>query len=151
MIDITDVNRKFSMPVEFTRVDKGELLFLDNPKYQEMIARYPQLSGVAMNDLDTKRRLPVHLILGAGEYSKLKTESAPKIGEPRQPIAEWTKVGWIIMSPGKEPLHLSNVLLKQTSHVDHEELCGLDVLGLSDTAPNDQVACMLNIRAAYAR
>ena len=41
-----------------------------------------------MNDLDTKRRLPVHLILGAGEYSKLKTESAPKIGEPRQPIVE---------------------------------------------------------------
>lgn len=88
MIDITDVNRKFSMPVEFTRVDKGKLLFLDNPKYQEMIARYPQLSGVAMNDLDTKRRLPVHLILGPGEYSKLKTESAPKIGEPRQPISE---------------------------------------------------------------
>ena len=115
MIDITDVNRKFSMPVEFTRVDKWELLFLDNPKYQEMIARYPQLSGVAMNDLDTKRLLPVHLILGAGEYSKLKTESAPKIGEPRQRIAEWTKVGWIIMSPGKEPLHLSNVLLKYTT------------------------------------
>ena len=49
-------------------MDKGELLFLDNPKYQEMIARYPQLLGVAMNDLDTKRRLPVDLILGAGEY-----------------------------------------------------------------------------------
>lgn len=88
MIDITDVNIKFSMPVEFTRVDKGELSFLDNPKYQEMIARYPRLSGVVMNDLGTKRRLPGHLILGAGEYSKLKTESAPKIGEPRQPIAE---------------------------------------------------------------
>ena len=116
-----------------------------------MIARYPQLSGVAMNDLDTKRRLPVHLILGAGEYSKLKTESALKIGEPRQPIAGGTKFGWIIMSPGKEPLHLSNVLLKQTSHVNYEELCGLDVPGLPDTAPNDQVACMLNIRAAYAR
>ena len=28
MIDITDVNRKFSMPVDVTRVDKGELLFL---------------------------------------------------------------------------------------------------------------------------
>ena len=55
------------------------------------------------------------------------------------------------MSPGKEPLHQSNVLLKQTSHVDYEELCDLDVLGLSDTAPKDQVACMLNIRAAYAR
>ena len=86
MIDITDVNRKFSMPVEvYTRVDKG-----DNPKYQELIARYPQLSGVAMNDLDTKRGLPVHLILGVGEYAKLKAESAPKIGEPCQRIAEWT-------------------------------------------------------------
>ena len=52
-----------------------------------MIARYPQLLGVAMNDLDTKRRLTVHLILGAGEYAKLKTESAPKICEPRQLIA----------------------------------------------------------------
>ena len=115
MIDITDVNIKFSMPVEVTRVDKGELSFLDNPKYQEMIARYPRLSGVVKNDVGTKRRLPEHLILGAGEYSKLKTESAPKIGEPRQPIAEWTKFGWIIMSPGKEPLHLSNVLLKYTT------------------------------------
>ena len=84
MIDITDVNRKFSMPVEFyTKVDKG-----DNLKYQELIARYPQLSGVAMNDLDTKRRLTVHLILGVGEYAKLKAESAPKIGEPCQRIAE---------------------------------------------------------------
>jgi len=32
-----------------------------------------------MNDLDTKCRLSVHLILGAGEYAKLKTESAPKM------------------------------------------------------------------------
>lgn len=138
MIEISDINRKFSMPVEVTRVDKGELLFLDNPKYREMIARYPHLSGVVMNDLDTKCRLPVHLILGAGEYAKLKTESAPKIGEPGQPVAEVTKFGWIIMSPGKEPLDLGNVLLTQTSHVDYEELCRLDVLGLSDTPPNDQ-------------
>ena len=138
MIDISDVNRKSSMPVEVTKVDKGELLFLDNPRYQEMIAKYPHLSGVVMDDLDTKCRLPVHLILGAGEYAKLKTENAPKIGEPGQPIAELTKFGWTIISPGKEPLDLANVLLTQTSHVDYEELCRLDVLGLTDTPPNDQ-------------
>ena len=80
----------------------------------------------------------IHLILGAGEYAKLKTENAPKIGEPGQPIAELTKFGWIIMSPGKEPLDLANVLLTQTSHVDYKELCRLDVLGLRDTPPNDQ-------------
>ena len=138
MIDISDVNRKFSMPVEVTKVDKGELLFLDNRRYQEMIAKYPHLSGVVMNDLDTKCRLPVHLILGAGEYAKLKTENSPKIGEPGQPIAELTKFGWTIMSAGKEPLDLANVLLTQTSHVYYEELCRLDVLGLTDTPPNDQ-------------
>lgn len=41
------------------------------------------------------------------------------------------------MSPGKEPLDLTNVLLTQTSHVDYEELCHLDVLGLSDKPSND--------------
>lgn len=42
------------------------------------------------------------------------------------------------MSSGKEPLDVTNVLLTQTSHVDYEELCRLNVLGLSDTPPNDQ-------------
>ena len=60
------------------------------------------------------------------------------IGEPGQPVAELTKFGWIIMSPGKEPLDLTNVLLSQTSHVDYEELCRLDVFGLSDTPSSDQ-------------
>ena len=87
-ITISDVNRKFSMPVEVTKVDKEELLFMENPKYQEVIARNPHLSGVVMNDVDTKSRLPVHIILGAGDFAKLKTESVPKIGEPGQPVAE---------------------------------------------------------------
>ena len=38
-ITISDVNRKFSMPVEVTKVDKEELVILENPKYQEVIAR----------------------------------------------------------------------------------------------------------------
>ena len=137
-IEIGDVNGKFAMPVEVTKVDKGELLFIDNPNYEEIIAKNPHLSGVVMDDQDKKSHLPVHLILGAGEYAKLKTESAPKIGEPGEPVAELTKFGWIIMSPGKEPLDITNMLLTQTSHVDYEELCHLDVLGLSDTPTNDQ-------------
>ena len=150
-IIISDVNRKFSMPVEVTKVDKGELLFMENPKYQEVIARNPHLSGVVMNDVDTKSRLPVHIILGAGDFAKLKTESVPKIGEPGQPVAELTKFDWIIMSPGKEPLDLTNVLLTQTSHVDYEELCRLDVLGLSDTPPNDQSSVYAEFKEQLVR
>ena len=107
-IEIGDINGKFSMPVEVAKMDKGELRFLDNPKYGEIIAKYPHLSGVVMLDQDIKSRLPVHLIHGAGEYAKLKTDSAPKISEPGEPVAELTKFGWIIMSPG-EPLDITNI------------------------------------------
>ena len=117
-IEIGDVNAKFAMPVEVTKVEKGQLLFLDDPNYEETFAKNPHLSGVVMNDQDKKSRLPVHLILGAGEYAKLKTESAPKIGEPGEPVAELTKFGRIIMSPGKEPVDITSMLLTQTSHVD---------------------------------
>lgn len=41
-----------------------------------------------MNDVDTKSRLPVHIILGAGDYAKVKTTNVPKIGEPGQPVAD---------------------------------------------------------------
>ena len=137
-IDISSMDGKFSMPVEVTKLDKGELLSLDNPNYQGMIAKYPHLSEVVMNDVDTKSRLPVHVILGSGEYAKLKTDSGPKIGKPGEPVAELTRFGWVIISPGKETLDLTNMLLTQTLHLDYEELCRLDVLGLSDKPTNDQ-------------
>ena len=43
-----------------------------------------------MGDQDTKQELPVHVILGASEYAKLKTSSVPRVGKPGEPIAELT-------------------------------------------------------------
>ena len=137
-IEIKGTLSKFSMSVEVTKVNKGELFFIDNPKYQQLIAGNPHLKGVVMEDRDTKHQLPIHVILGASEYAKLKTHTAPKVGKPGQPVAELTQFGWTIMSPGKESLNLSNMLLTQTSQVDYEKLCRLDVLGLEDTPINDQ-------------
>ena len=109
-IEIGGIDGQFSMPVEVTKVEKGELLFLDNPNYQEVIERNPHLSGVVMDDVASRDRLPVHLILGAGEYTKLKTiTTPPKIGQPGQPVAELTRFGWTIISPGKEPLDVTNI------------------------------------------
>ena len=50
--------------------------------------------------------------------------------------AEYTKFGWTILSPGTE-LDLSNMFLTQTSAIDFEELCKLDVLGLKDNPSGD--------------
>jgi hypothetical protein len=90
-----------------------------------------------MEDKDEKEELPVHLILGSGEYSKIKTHSKPRIGKPGEPIAELTSYGWTLMSLGSET-DLSNLEFARTSSEDYHKLCRLDVLGLEDKPVGDQ-------------
>jgi hypothetical protein len=89
-----------------------------------------------MEDHHLKDKLPVHIILGASEFAKLKTEKPHRVGLPGQPVAELTRFGWTIMSPGKKSVDVSRMLLAQTSQADYEELCRLDVLGLEDRPTN---------------
>jgi hypothetical protein len=125
------------MQVDLIKVNKSELLSIDNPHYKVQVDTYPHLKGVHIHDDDAKPQLPVHVVLGGGEYARIKTENCPRVGKEGEPIAELTKLGWFIMSPGQEFDH-NNMMLTQTSQSDHEELCRLDVLGLSDTAEHDQ-------------
>lgn len=55
-VEIGDVNGKFAIPLEVTKVFKGEILFLDDPNYEEAIAKNPRLSGVVMS-IKTRRVL----------------------------------------------------------------------------------------------
>ena len=73
-----------------------------NPKYPELLARHPYLKGVKMDDNDQKNELPVHLILGASEFARIKTEAQPKVSHPGEPVSEKTRFGCTIMSPCKE-------------------------------------------------
>ena len=99
---VNKVNGKFRLETEVTKVDRWTLLSLDNPKYAEVINKYPHLTGVRMIDGDKKAELPVHIILGVSDYAKIRTETRPKIGQPGERVAELTQFGWTIMSPGKE-------------------------------------------------
>ena len=136
-VKVASLEGDFRLTVEVTRVGKPTSLELENPKYREMLDRYSHLKGVKMLDEDTKTMLPVHLILRASEFARIKTEQGPRIGRPGEPVAEKTRFGWTIMSPGSEP-DLSKMLLTQTSQADHESLCRLDVLGLQNPAVGDQ-------------
>ena len=60
----------------------------------------------------------------------------PLVGNEGEPIAEQTKFGWVVMSPGVE-FDQSTMLLTMTSQADFERLCQLDVLGLEDTSEQD--------------
>ena len=82
--------------------------------------------GTEMEDKASKDTLPVHLILGASDYAKIKTETAPRVGAIGEPLGEKTNLGWTIMSPGKE-VDLSPMFFTQTSHVDYDNLCKLHV------------------------
>ena len=121
-----------------------------NPNYQTLVDSYGHLEGVNMEDNDTKPLLPVHLILGASAYAAIKTAEPPRVGLPGEPVAEKTRFGWTMMSPGKEFDH-SKMLLTQTSQSDYEDLCRLDVLGLEDKPEHDQYAVHAEFREQLVR
>ena len=147
---VESLDGDFSMSVKLTKVHKGELLTVDNPHYQQLIDSYSHLRGVKIEDLDSKEELPVHVVLGSGEYARIKTETKPHIGRDEEPIAEKTKLGWFIMSPGQE-FDRNRMMLTQTSQTDYEELCRLDVLGLADSSEHDQLAVYREFKEQLVR
>ena len=84
-----------------------------------------------MNDNDTKPELPIHMILSAIHYARIKVPEIPSVGSPGEPVAELTRFGWVFMSPGNE-IDLNNLLLSRTSIDNYKKLCNLDVLGVQD-------------------
>ena len=103
-----------------------------------------------MDDTDTKPELPIHMILGASEYSKIKMNAKPKVGQPGEPVAEQTALGGALMSPGAES-NLDNVYLTQSSIADYEKLCSLDILGLKDRPIGDQMSVYDKLKVQLTR
>ena len=60
-----------------------------------------------------------------------------RVGNPGEPIAKYTRLGWTLMSPGKVGEHESMMLIRSTIE-DYSQLCVLDVLGLEDKPNEDQ-------------
>ena len=63
-------------------------------------------------------------------YARIKTDNRHKIDKQGSTVAERTKLGWIILSPGEE-IDTTHMLLTQTSQMDFEELCRIDVFGFA--------------------
>ena len=69
---VESLDGSYQMSVKLTKVNKAELLSIDNPKYGQLINKYPHLQGVKITDRDTKDQLPIHVVLGSGEYAREK-------------------------------------------------------------------------------
>ena len=136
-VKIQAIDSDYELETNLTKVNKGELVFVDNPQYANLLKKYDHLKEVKVHETETKRSLPIHVVLGSGEYARVKTNERPLIGSEGEPVAEYTKLGWFVMSPGTE-LDEKTMMLTQTSQSDYEELCRLDVLGLEDRNEHDQ-------------
>ena len=116
-VKIQSVGSDYELETNLTKINKGELLFVDNPQYANLIEKYKHLRQVKMHETETKKSLPIYVVLGSGEYARVKTKEKPLIGNEGEPVAEYTKLGWFVMSPGTE-LDEKTMMLTQTSQSD---------------------------------
>ena len=101
-VQIENNHRDVLFEPESHKVERRELLKLTNPHYIDLIKSYHHLRGITMDNNNQKEELPVHLILGASGYSRIKTITKPRIGLLGEPVAEKTQLGWTIILPGRE-------------------------------------------------
>ena len=89
----------FTLDAKVTVINKRELLTLDNPRYDKLIQEHQHLQSVVMEDKTPDDHLPVHLILGANEYTKIRTNAQLRLGRQGEPVAELIRFGWVIVAP----------------------------------------------------
>ena len=136
-VTISDLDEKFKLQAEVTKVDRSNLLCMENPRYNQIVHNYDHLKGVSMADVDGKPQLPVHLNLRCKRVRKDQNcNEAACVGRPGEPVAELTKFGWTLMSPGTED-HLTKTLFTKSSVEDYRKLCDMDVLGLDNQLEGD--------------
>ena len=75
----------FYLEMQVSKIEREKLLVL------EIIAKYNHLQAAEMIDKDNKAELPVQLVIGANEYTQIKTENAPKIGRQGEPNSQLPK------------------------------------------------------------
>ena len=112
-VTVQSLDNTFKMDTKLTKVSKSELLAIDNPHYDAVKAKYSHLAPISVNDNDKKVQLPIHVILSVGDYARIKTKQPPLVGKSGEPVGEYMKLGWVIMSPGAE-VDRKAVFLMQT-------------------------------------
>ena len=60
--------------------------------------RYQHLQDLEFSDVSDEEELDVHVILGLEDLCKLRTGKMVW-GEPGEPVAEQTKLGWTLLGP----------------------------------------------------
>ena len=71
-VQVSSASGNFCLNAEVTKVDKHQLLSLENPRYEQCLAKYALLEGIEMADQDSKDILPMYIILGANVVAEFR-------------------------------------------------------------------------------
>jgi hypothetical protein len=149
--NVQALDSDYKLDVNLTRVNKNELLFIDSPRYESLVRRFQHLKEAKLNDNDAKASLPIHIILGNGEYACIKTKDEKDTSRKRgRSYSGMHKVGMVCYESWYR-FDVSPMMLTPTSQSDYEQLCQLDVLGLSDTAEHDHGSVYKEFREQLQR
>ena len=81
-VEVSDVEGDYSIDLEVSKVDRLVFISLTNPNNQSLCMECNHLKDITVNNKDTKSLLPVHIVLGASEYARIKTKTPPRMGKP---------------------------------------------------------------------
>ena len=130
-VEIRDSDHEFKFQTEINKAEKSFPLKLPNPEYQNLPNSCQHLKDIKTNEQDKKRELPVYVILGMNDYTRIKIQERPRLGLSGETTVELTKLVPVVLSPGKENAS-TNILFSKTSLHDYENLCSLDCLGIEE-------------------
>ena len=95
--EVSSLDESYKINVKLSKVQKLKLLSISNPRYDKLICKQDHLQTITMDDDDAKQQLPIHLVLGNGEYVHIMTITKPLAGRgDGKPVAEKTKFGWVV-------------------------------------------------------
>ena len=134
-IEIKSKSTRDKLTIECIKLDKAIITHLPNPSINEIKRRMPKLRRLKFTEESSKESLlPVHILLGVQDYQKIRTTKAPVLSAKTNPMAEYTKLGWILMggntgTPTKDVCYMT-----MTGQEQFEQLCNTDVLGLREAS-----------------
>ena len=111
-----------------------QISVVKRPAVKELKEKYEHARSKTFY-MTANNEYPIHLILGDSTYCKIRTEQVFK-GKPEDPIVEGTQFSWVIHG-GED--YGDNKCMFVGDATDYDRLCSLDVLGVEDRGPNDQL------------
>ena len=127
----------FTIDLKCINGEKDILTYLPNPRINDLKKKYNRLRRLTFSDEENQQeKLPVHIILGAADYQRIKTTEPQVLGpDPnKDPGAEFTMLGWTLSGRAAHPsLQAEKAFFLKSTRDEFEQMCSLEVLGLKDT------------------